>query len=149
MVDGVTPEPKGRDQMPEQLLRIGELAAQAGVSTRTVDFYTSLGLLSPARRSGGNFRLYAADAVERIAIVRQLEAHGVSLHDIADALHGEHTGDAIAGLLANLGQDLLSLQEAAQTSGPEIQGLLTAITARAHSLITTALEIAAGMPPPV
>jgi DNA-binding transcriptional MerR regulator len=58
--------------MTEQLLRIGELAARAGVSTRTVDFYTSLGLLSPAARTGGNFRLYAPDTVERIAIIPRL-----------------------------------------------------------------------------
>jgi DNA-binding transcriptional MerR regulator len=135
--------------MTEQLLRIGELAARAGVSTRTVDFYTSLGLLSPAARTGGNFRLYAPDTVERIAIIRQLEAHGVSLHDITAAMNHEQTGDTITGLLAKLGEDLHSLQEAAQTSGPGVQGLLAAITARAHSLITTALEIAAGMPPPL
>jgi hypothetical protein len=64
-------------------------------------------------------------------------------------MNHEQTGDTITGLLAKLGEDLHSLQEAAQTSGPGVQGLLAAITARAHSLITTALEIAAGMPPPL
>ncbi|GAA1789947.1 MerR family transcriptional regulator [Planosporangium flavigriseum] len=134
--------------MSDGLLRIGELAARAGVSTRTVDFYTNLGLLSPAGRTGGNFRLYAPDAVERIGLVRQLEAHGVSLQDIAAAMRREPTGDAIAGLLTNLSQDLHSLQEVAHSAGPEAHGILAAITARAHSLITTALEIAANMPPP-
>jgi DNA-binding transcriptional MerR regulator len=134
--------------MSDELLRIGELAARADVSARTVDFYTSLGLLSPAGRTGGNYRLYSPDAVERIAVVRQLEAHGVSLHDIAAAMQREPTGDAVAGLLTKLGQDLQSLQEAAHSAGPEAHGLLAAITARAHSLITTALEIAANMPPP-
>ncbi|GII23044.1 MerR family transcriptional regulator [Planosporangium mesophilum] len=134
--------------MSDELLRIGELATRADVSARTVDFYTTLGLLSPAGRTGGNYRLYSPDAVDRIAVIRQLEAHGVSLHDIAAAMQREPSGDAVAGLLTKLGQDLQSLQEVAHSAGPEAHGLLAAITARAHSLITTALEIAANMPPP-
>ena len=63
--------------MGEELLRIGELAARAVVSTRTVDFYTGLGLLTPTRRSGGNFRLYQPADVQRIAAVRHLEAQGI------------------------------------------------------------------------
>ena len=50
-----------------RLLRIGELANLAGVSTRTVDFYTGLGLIEPAERTAGNFRLYSADCIDRIA----------------------------------------------------------------------------------
>ena len=46
-----------------RLLRIGELANLAGVSTRTVDFYTGLGLIEPAERTAGNFRLYSADCM--------------------------------------------------------------------------------------
>ncbi|MGC9665254.1 MerR family transcriptional regulator [Planosporangium sp. 12N6] len=134
--------------MADQLLRIGELASRAGVSPRTVDFYTGLGLLTPARRTGGNYRLYSPDAVERITMIRQLEAHGVSLQDIAAAMRREPAGDAIAGLLTQLTRDLHDLQEVAHNAGPEVHGLLAAITARAHSLITTALEIAASMPPP-
>src|SRR5512141_1550418 len=68
------------------LLRIGELAELAGVSTRTVDFYTGLGLLVPAKRTGGNFRLYQRTDVARIGLIRRLEAQGIRLEDIARAL---------------------------------------------------------------
>ncbi|HEY0638990.1 MAG TPA: MerR family transcriptional regulator [Pseudonocardiaceae bacterium] len=131
--------------MGEQLLRIGELATRAGVSNRTIDYYTGLGLLTPADRTPGNFRLYAPRDVDRVAAIRQLEAHGVSLDEIAVALRA-HEAD-VQGLLRRLEDDLQSLQEAAQSAGPEASGLLAAITARAHSLIATALEITAGMPP--
>jgi hypothetical protein len=40
------------------LIRIGELARAAGVSTRTVDYYTGLGLLEPAARTDAGYRLY-------------------------------------------------------------------------------------------
>jgi MerR family transcriptional regulator, copper efflux regulator len=132
--------------VPEQLLRIGQLAAQARVSTRTVDYYTTLGMLTPAERSPGNFRLYDPSAVDRIAVIRQLEAAGVSLDDIAKALNSSTTVN-VAGLLRQLDDDIQALQDAAQTAGPEAHGLLAAITARAHSLITTALEITASLPP--
>jgi DNA-binding transcriptional MerR regulator len=129
----------------EQLLRIGELAFRAKVSTRTVDYYTNLGLLTPAERTPGSHRRYAPSAVDRIATIRQLETHGVSLDEIATALRIS-TAD-IPALLRRLDEDLHALQTAAQDTAPEAHGILAAITARAHSLITTALEITAGMPP--
>lgn len=131
--------------MGEQLLRIGELASRAGVSTRTVDYYTNLGLLIPAERTPGSYRLYDPGAVDRIAIIRLLETHGVSLDEIATALRTDAAD--IPALLHRLDQDLHALRQAAETAGPEAHGLLAVITTRAHSLITTALEIAGAMPP--
>lgn len=131
--------------MSEALLRIGELANQAGVSTRTIDYYTTLRLLSPAERTAGNYRLYPPDAIDRVATIRQLEAHGVKLDDIATALRTDRAD--VPALLQQLDQDLHALQTAAEAVGPEAHGLLAAITARAHSLITTALEITTTMPP--
>ncbi|WP_213457068.1 helix-turn-helix domain-containing protein [Rhizomonospora bruguierae] len=129
-----------------RLLRIGEVAASAGVSTRTVDFYTGLGLIAPAGRTGGNYRLYDAAVVERIGAVRQLEAQGVPLEDIARAFANAQNAD-LAAHLARLDQDVHSLREVAETAGEEIAGLLAAVAARAHTLVTTAIEIATNMPP--
>jgi MerR family copper efflux transcriptional regulator len=122
------------------LLRIGEVASAAGVSTRTVDFYTSLGLVEPAARSAGNYRLYEPVAAERIALIQRLEGHGIGLDDIAAALRGE-AGSA-PRRLEDLQRDLPVLQ-----AGDDAHGLLAAVTARAHALISTALDIAAGLPP--
>jgi DNA-binding transcriptional MerR regulator len=129
-----------------ELMRIGELAAAAGVSSRTVDYYTSLNLLTPATRTPGNFRLYDPGAVERIAIIRQLESHGVPLDAIAAALSAPHAAD-LSALLRRLDDDVHTLQQAADTAGPDTYALLTTAAARAHNLITTALEIALGVTP--
>ena len=146
--------------MTEELLRIGELAARAGVSTRTVDFYTGLGLLTPTRRTGGNFRLYRPTDVQRIAAVRHLEAQGIRLDDIAHVLAGEddEAGDgdhsdcvdryqgpcpadpvALAGYLAALDERVRALQDVAATADPRTRGALAALAARANALIATAL----------
>lgn len=130
----------------EGLLRIGEVAAAAGVTPRTVDYYTGLNLLAPAERTAGNFRLYGPEAIERIAAIRKLEAHGVALEDIARALRSPHAEDLTA-LLGRIDNDLHTLRAAAETAGPDVHGLLTAAAARAHNLIVTALEIAMGVPP--
>jgi MerR family copper efflux transcriptional regulator len=58
------------DTISQALLRIGEVAAQAGVSPRTVDFYTSLGLLTPAART----EAFAAAGVALIDRVRARKA---------------------------------------------------------------------------
>lgn len=63
--------------LSDSLLKIGELAARAGVSIRTVDYYTTLGLISPAQRTASNYRLYRADDVDRIHLAQRLEVHGV------------------------------------------------------------------------
>lgn len=127
------------------LLRIGEVAARAAVSTRTVDYYTTLGLITPTARSGGNYRLYGDEVVDRIALIRQLEGHGIGLDDIARAITGP-SGPAIADLLHRIDTDLQALREVAATAAPATRGLLLATAARAHALITTAIEIATASP---
>jgi MerR family copper efflux transcriptional regulator len=132
----------------DRLLRIGELAAQAEVSTRTVDYYTTLGLISPAARSGGNYRLYDSSVIDRIAVIRRLEEQGVRLENIAAALTTA-PGTGLAELLNRIDGDLRLLHDVAASAGPDGQGLLTAVAARAHALITTALEIAGTLPLPL
>jgi MerR family copper efflux transcriptional regulator len=121
------------------LLRIGELAAQAGVSTRTVDYYTQLGLLQTAERTGGGFRLYDPTAVATIDTIKQLEEHGLSLQAITAALQGAGDTDLISKL-DHLATGLQALQEAAHST-PQAQALLTLLSARAHALIDLALTI--------
>jgi MerR family copper efflux transcriptional regulator len=123
------------------------VAARAGVSPRTVDFYTGLGLLTPAGRSDGNYRLYPPTVVEQIAVIRTLEANGVPLQDIAAAMR-RPAGEDLRAKLDQLDDALHTLQAAARDGGEHAHGLLAAITTRAHALITTALEITAGLPPP-
>jgi DNA-binding transcriptional MerR regulator len=125
--------------MSETLLKIGELAARAGVSIRTVDYYTGLGLISPARRTAGNYRLYRLVDVERIAVVRRLENQGLPLEEIATALTARQTD--VAAVLGQIDEDLRVLHAAAESASPEVQGLLAAVAVRVHSLITAAVQI--------
>jgi DNA-binding transcriptional MerR regulator len=53
--------------------RIGQVAAQAGVSTRTLRYYEELGLLAPSGHSPGGARRYGEDDVQRLLRVRELQ----------------------------------------------------------------------------
>lgn len=65
-----------------KLYRIGELAKLAGVSARTIDYYTAIGLLTPVKRSKGNYRLYNDETLQRIRRIEQLKAQKYSLEEI-------------------------------------------------------------------
>ena len=67
-------------------MRIGDLAAKAGVSTQTIRFYERKGLVSPKSRSGAGYRQYASGAVERIRFIRQAQEIGFSLREIQELL---------------------------------------------------------------
>jgi MerR family copper efflux transcriptional regulator len=67
-----------------KLLRVGELAKCTGKTVRAIHLYEELGLLRPAMRSEGGFRLYQRDAVTRIDWVVKLQAIGFTLSEIQD-----------------------------------------------------------------
>jgi MerR family copper efflux transcriptional regulator len=72
--------------MSQSELRIGELASRAGVSIDTVRYYERQRLLPRAARSEGGFRLFHAEAVERIRFIRQAQGIGLSLEEIKELL---------------------------------------------------------------
>jgi DNA-binding transcriptional MerR regulator len=75
------------------MLRIGDLARRTGKSTRALHLYEELGLLQPASRSSGGFRLYGADAVERVRWIDLLHHLGFSLQDMRNVITGWWNAD--------------------------------------------------------
>jgi DNA-binding transcriptional MerR regulator len=64
------------------LMQIGDLARETGKTVRAIHLYEELGLLAPAGRSKGGFRLYAREALLRIRWIGKLQEMGFSLGDI-------------------------------------------------------------------
>ncbi len=67
-------------------LRVGDLARQAGKTVRAIHLYEELGLLEPATRSSGGFRLYHPAAVERVHWIDLLNGLGLSLQETREVL---------------------------------------------------------------
>jgi DNA-binding transcriptional MerR regulator len=66
-------------------MRIGELAARAGVSVRSVRYYEEQGLLTSTRSPSGQ-RLYTDDEVERVRFLQRLYGAGLSSRTISEVL---------------------------------------------------------------
>lgn len=72
--------------MNQKGFQIGVVAERTGVSIDTIRFYERRRLLSSAGRTQGGFRLFNADAVERIHFIKQAQELGFSLDEIATIL---------------------------------------------------------------
>ncbi|MER6826745.1 MerR family transcriptional regulator [Streptosporangium sp. NPDC000563] len=68
------------------LYTIGQLARRTGLQARTIRFWSDSGVVPPARRSSGGYRLYDAEAVARLDLVRTLRDLGLSLDAIQQIL---------------------------------------------------------------
>ncbi len=73
-----------------RLARIQEVAAETGLTPRSIRYYEEVGLLRPAARSQGAYRLYDASDLERLGFIRALrDDAGFSLAEIALLLEDE------------------------------------------------------------
>jgi MerR family transcriptional regulator, repressor of the yfmOP operon len=72
------------------LLRIQEVAAETGLTPRSIRYYEEMGLLEPAARSEGAYRLYDDSDLERLRYIRELrDEAGFSLAQIGQLLEDE------------------------------------------------------------
>ena len=75
-------------------MKIGAVAASAGVTVDTIRFYERRGVLPEPERRPSGYREYPPETVERIQLARSLQRVGLTLDEIVDALHAHDTGDA-------------------------------------------------------
>jgi len=101
-------------------MRIGEAAARAGVTAKTVRFWEDQHLLpSPARTPAG-YRDYGPAIVERLAFIRHAQAAGLTLDAIRQVLDIRDGGQPpcvhVTGLIAQrLGEVDARLAELTRT----------------------------------
>jgi DNA-binding transcriptional MerR regulator len=71
-----------------------ELARLAGVSTDTLRYYERLRLLPAAPRSASGYRLYPAQALDRVRVIRGALAIGFSVRELTAILAERDRGGA-------------------------------------------------------
>jgi MerR family transcriptional regulator, copper efflux regulator len=67
-------------------MRIGELAARAGVNIQTLRFYEREGLLRPPARTTSGYRSYMDSDLERVRFIRLCQGLGFTLREIQHLL---------------------------------------------------------------
>jgi DNA-binding transcriptional MerR regulator len=69
-------------QEDEALVHIGEVVERTGLSHRTVRYYEEMGLVSPAGRTEGGFRLYDEAGIDRLLLVMPMKPLGFTIEEI-------------------------------------------------------------------
>lgn len=64
------------------LLKVGEVARQTGLTVRALHHYEEIGLLKPSGRSDAGFRLYNLDDLMQLQKIKSLQQLGFSLKEI-------------------------------------------------------------------
>lgn len=131
-----------------RLLRIQEVAAATGLTPRSIRYYEEMGLLRPAARSRGDYRLYDASDVDRLRFIRGLrDDAGFSLAEIGVLLEDEDvrirdrerfaaTADSaekraiVRGLIARMDRQVATLEAKAE----RLQAMIEAARARREHL---------------
>jgi DNA-binding transcriptional MerR regulator len=98
-------------------VRIGELAHRAGVSTKTLRYYETIGVLPEPRRTSSGYRDYPAEALDVLRFVRSAQTVGLTLGEIRGIVayreRGEtpceHTLDLIRRRAAEIDEQITRL----------------------------------------
>jgi DNA-binding transcriptional MerR regulator len=83
-------------------MRIGELAAHSGVTSKTIRFWEAEGLLSEPARTPSGYRDYNPDALDRLSFIRHAQTAGLTLAEIRRVLAISDTGEPACGHVTDL-----------------------------------------------
>ena len=123
------------DDDPDELVRIGDLAAAAGSTVRALHHYEHVGLLASSARTEGGHRLYDATAVARLYEVLRLRRLGLPLDRIGRVL--DDPGTELADVLRDHAAVLDDEISRAIALRDVISGALAAVTDGGSTTITT------------
>ena len=115
-------------------MKIGQLADRCGVSTKTIRYYESIGLLHEPARTTSGYRDYDDAVAERLSFIRDAQATGLSLGEIASVLELKEAGEgSCAHTAALLERHLAELDEQIDRL-KSARAALTELAGRARSL---------------
>jgi MerR family transcriptional regulator, copper efflux regulator len=121
------------------LYRVGELAKLTGVSQRTIDYYTQLGLIHPIKRTDNNYRHYNDETIARLKRIETLKKEKYSLEEIKmslDQLDRVGCEETVADKLTAIQLHLLQLEKEVKELSPLIQQLKPKQAKNLYKLLT-------------
>jgi DNA-binding transcriptional MerR regulator len=115
-------------------VRIGELAEQAGLSTKAIRYYEQVGVLAPPARTPSGYRDYDPAAIGRLAFVRAAQSLGLTLGEIRQVIafrdRGQTPCEHVAAVLQRHATDL----ERRIAELQQLRGELDRLAERARTL---------------
>ena len=119
----------------------GELAKLCNVSVRTVQFYDTKGLLSPAELSEGGRRIYNDDDLRKFQLILTLKAIGLSLTSIKNVLESELSGEILTILLDGQAKLLVSEIDERQKQLEMLNAIKECVCDKAIVPVNTIIDI--------
>lgn len=101
---------------PVKMLKIGQLAARSGITSRNLRFYADAGVFGDLPRSPKGYRLFPKEAIHWVRILKAAQAAGFSLEEVQELLRSlrqdtmpcdhirEALGEKLHALEAKLGE---------------------------------------------
>lgn len=90
---------------------IGDVAERTGLSSPTIRYYESIGLLAPPPRSATGYRRYTDSTVEELRFIKKAQSLGFSLEEIGEILKLSRAGDTPCSYVLDLSRRHLAAVE--------------------------------------
>lgn len=114
-------------------MRIGEIAEETGVPTKTLRFWEGEGLLPAPGRTPSGYRDYQPVIVERIRFIRQAQGAGLRLDEIRQVLDISDAGQPPCRHVQGLVHQRLAEVEARIAELEQARRVLLDVAARASA----------------
>ncbi|MEX2419720.1 MAG: heavy metal-responsive transcriptional regulator [Acidimicrobiia bacterium] len=115
-------------------MRIGELARSTGVPTKTIRYYEDIGVMPVPDRAPNGYRDYPDEAADRLSFVRDAQATGLTLTEIASVLDLRGQGEVTCHHVIDLLERHLTALDRHIATLRQTHKKLAALTDRARSL---------------
>jgi MerR family transcriptional regulator, copper efflux regulator len=115
-------------------VRIGELAKQAGISTKAIRYYEQIGILAPPARTPSGYRSHDPSAPGRLGFVRAAQAVGLTLGEIRQVIAFRDSGQAPCAHVTDLLQRHAADLEVRIRELQQLRGELRQLAERAATL---------------
>src|SRR5437879_4681673 len=92
--------------------RSGELAKTAGISPDSLRYYERQGVLPLPQRTASGYRVYPAQAVQRVTLIRSALSIGFSIHELSNVLKQRDAGQTPCHQVHQLAKEKLKNVEA-------------------------------------
>jgi len=92
-------------------LLIGEVAERTGLTSPTIRYYESIGLLAQPPRSATGYRRYTDTTVEELRFIKKAQSLGFSLEEIREILTLSRAGDTPCSHVLDLSRRHLNAVE--------------------------------------
>ncbi len=83
-------------------MRIGEIADQAGLSTKALRYYERVGLIEEPTRTPSGYRDYTESVLDRLRFIRSAQAAGLTLGEIKGVIAFREQGSSPCGHVLEL-----------------------------------------------